>query len=909
MEEIIFLVIAIFIAGILGLVYLVFSVASLKYQVREMQKRLDAVEMLRGYLEALKKRMDQYESPPPEPEPAPEKKPEPLPLPEKLSVAEKPPEISPEEMPPPLPKPPVEMPKPATASPRIQVKTPPPEPPVPLSRSPELTDAIRAFFTGGNVVVRVGVIILFFGVAFLLKYAAAAGLFPIEFRLMGVGAGGIAMLVIGWRLREKRTAYGLILQGGAVGILYATLFVAAKRYGLIPLPLAFGLMAALSVLSGFLAVLQDSLALAAFGSAGGFLAPVLTSSGSGSHVMLFSYYAILNAGILLVAWFRAWRVLNLIGFAFTFVIGAAWGFRAYRPENFATTEPFLILFFLFFVVISILFAHRQPPRLKGYVDGTLVFGLPIIVFALQTGLIRRFEYGLAMSALALSIFYIGLASMLWNRKVEGMRMLTEAFLALGVVFGSLAVPLALDGRWTAAAWAMEGAALIWVGGRQNRLSARLFGLLLQFGGGMFFLIDLRQIPGSLPVINGVFLGGMLIALAGLFSAWYLERHAEKLRRWETGFHVLVMIWGLFWWFGTGINEIEDHLRHIDEGAALLLFAASSCGLMGWLSERIRWRTIKYPALGLLPVACLATFLLIADKFPSYHLFQRWHAVSWVAVLGFHLYLLRILEEKWPAGAVRVWHTGGLILAVFIFTWEAAWQVRHAVSRSWSGVVWGLLPGLVILVLQHWGDRIKWPIRRFSGQYNGAGAVMLWGWLCLWEFAACFKSGNPRPLPYIPILNPMDIIQIFGFLTLFSWVRTARNRKFPDFAASGAHGLYYTASALVFLWLNSVVARTVHFQGGVPFTSHALYNSPAFQAAISILWTLTAFGVMTGGSRKGSRNVWYTGGVLLFFVVLKLFFVDLDGVVARIISFIAVGILMLVMGYVAPPPPRKEEVQK
>ena len=67
--------------------------------------------------------------------------------------------------------------------------------------------------------------------------------------------------------------------------------------------------------------------------------------------------------------------------------------------------------------------------------------------------------------------------------------------------------------------------------------------------------------------------------------------------------------------------------------------------------------------------------------------------------------------------------------------------------------------------------------------------------------------------------------------------------------------------------------------------------------------------MTGGSRKGSRSVWYAGGVLLFFVVLKLFFVDLDGVVARIISFIAVGVLMLVMGYVAPPPPRKEEVRK
>jgi len=115
------------------------------------------------------------------------------------------------------------------------------------------------------------------------------------------------------------------------------------------------------------------------------------------------------------------------------------------------------------VAISILFAHRQPPELKGYVDGSLVFGVPLIAFALQSALVKNYEFGLAITALTVSTFYILLAKSLWNRKVRGMRMLTETFLALGVVFGSLAIPLALDGRWTAAAWALEGAALVWVG--------------------------------------------------------------------------------------------------------------------------------------------------------------------------------------------------------------------------------------------------------------------------------------------------------------------------------------------------------------------------------------------------------------------------------------------------------------
>ncbi|MFT5085133.1 MAG: hypothetical protein ACI9Y1_003191 [Lentisphaeria bacterium] len=74
-----------------------------------------------------------------------------------------------------------------------------------------------------------------------------------------------------------------------------------------------------------LAVLQNSRTFAALASAGGFLAPVLMSSGSGNHVGLFSYYAILNSAIFAVAWLKSWRLLNLIGFVFTFAIGLAWG--------------------------------------------------------------------------------------------------------------------------------------------------------------------------------------------------------------------------------------------------------------------------------------------------------------------------------------------------------------------------------------------------------------------------------------------------------------------------------------------------------------------------------------------------------------------------------------------------------
>jgi len=183
---------------------------------------------------------------------------------------------------------------------------------------------VSEWLTTGNVPVKVGVIISFIGIAFLLKYAVDRRLLVIslEFRLLAVAAAGIAMALTGWRLRNKKRVYALSLQGGGIGILFLTVFAALRLWQLLPPTLSFVLLVALTVCTGALAVTQNSKSLAILGVVGGFLAPVLTSTGQGSHVVLFSYYLVLNIAILGIAWFRAWRGLNLVGWVFTFVIGS-----------------------------------------------------------------------------------------------------------------------------------------------------------------------------------------------------------------------------------------------------------------------------------------------------------------------------------------------------------------------------------------------------------------------------------------------------------------------------------------------------------------------------------------------------------------------------------------------------------
>lgn len=784
---------------------------------------------------------------------------------------------------------------------------PPPQP----TQRPPMPDpdwwlnSIKTWFTTGNVVAKVGVIVLFFGVAFLLKFVVDRGVLPIELRLAGVAVGGLVLFGVGWRLKHDSRPYALIIQGAGIGVLYLTVFAASKLYGFVPPAFAFFVMAALVGVSGALAVLQDAKGLAVFGMIGGFLAPVLMSTHSGNHVLLFSYYAVLNVGVLGIAWFKAWRELNLIGFVFTFVIGTLWGIQSYQPRHFSTTEPFLIGFFVLYVAIAVLFAHRQPPQLYGYVDGTLVFGVPVVAFALQHALVRDMEYGLAFSALGAGALYTVLATLLWKRRREGMRMLAEALLALGVVFGSLAIPLALDGRWTAAAWALEGVAFVWVGLRQQRLSVRSFGVLLQLGAGIFFLRALNDPTGAVPILNGWFLGCLIIGVAGLLSNLLYERYEEQLTTEEEVLAVPFLVWGLLWWVGGGATEIERHVARQDWVAAGLVFVAASAMVMGWLSVRLSWTSMRYPPIGLLPVMVLLGLASVGS-----HPFARWGSVAWGIGLAVQYHLLWRFDRDWPRSLTPVWHAATWWGLVALAIWEATWVVGRieGLAMSWEFAAWGLIPCLMIAALVAWGERLRWPVQAHWSVYLGLGVGPIAIVIMCWSVVSWVRSGEADPLPYLPFLNPLDLTQLVALTVLLGWERRARNENLSVFQDIPRESLVPVVGAVVFLWFNAVLARTVHAWADVPFSAGALFGSNVFQATISIAWSAMALALMVGASRKQHRQVWRVGGVLLGLVVAKLFLIDLagTGTIARIVSFVAVGLLMLLIGYWSPLPPRRRE---
>jgi uncharacterized membrane protein len=784
---------------------------------------------------------------------------------------------------------------------------------------------VREYFTGGNTLVRVGVVILFFGVAFWLRYVAEHSHVPIQLRLSAVALGGVALIALGWGLRRRRTGYALAIQGGGVGILYLTTFAALRLYSLLPTSGAFLLLILLAAFSAGLAVLQDSQAFALLAITGGFLAPILASTGEGSHVALFSYYAVLNASILAMAWTKSWRPLNFVGFAFTFVIATAWGALRYRPELFASTEPFLVLFFLFYFALAILFSTRQPPELKGYVDGTLVFGTPIATFGYQTGLLHDRPLALAASALLLAAFYFLTAWVLRRRQQPSQRLLIEAFTALGWVFVTVAVPLGFDDRRSAATWALEGAALVWIGCRQNRAFSRAFGAFLLLGGGILFLAHVGLPYGSLPILNGAFIAGVLVAASSVFAADVLQRSADRLRPYEREVPAALFLWGLCWWVYTGLIEVDRHAVDPYGRPIALVFLSATAILSSELARRTPLRIARWPALALLPV-----MVLFVGPIVELHQHPFAEGGWWAWPLAFASFYFVCRRHEGPPDTLisRLLHVGSAWLLVLLLTWELAWRMDQVFSGrgSWQAIGWALVPLVALFALPRLTTRNvpqwpAWPFRVHAHPYVVVAGVGIAGYLALWSLVVSGSlPADADPFPYVPVLNPLDLTQVLVLLVLLRYWLFCRARdttrdtardtiRDTTFRAGTAvdQGMASALAALCFIWLNAALLRAVHQWAGIPFDMDSMLHSTLVQTSLSIFWTVLALTTMLIATRRASRPVWLVGAGLLAVVIAKLFLIDLSrvGTVERIVSFVGVGVLTLVIGYFSPLPPNAQ----
>jgi uncharacterized membrane protein len=811
-----------------------------------------------------------------------------------------------EPMPPPIaPEParekPVFEPVPSRAAPAAEPVFPPPE--TPVQPALDWLEPVRRWVFGGNTIVKVGVAILFIGLAFLAKFASEHVRIPIELRLTLIALAAIALLVFGWRLRHRRRGYAEVLQGGAVGVLYLTLFAAFKLYGVLAVGPVFVLMVAVAALSAALAVLQNARALAVVGALGGFATPLLVSTGQGNYVALFTYYLVLDLGIAAVAWYRTWRALNLIGFTATFLVATGWGVLQYRPEHYPASQGFLIAFFLLFVAIMLMpirvgAPEGQTNRADRWVTGSLLFGLPTVTFALQYGLVREMDYGVALSALVLAGFYVGLAW--WARRRSELAVAFEAALAIATVFLTLVIPFALDARSTSGAWALEGAGLVWLGFRQARRLPRAFGyaLLLMAGFAMVRAWDIYPPPET--AASATFLNCLLAGAASIAAAAFVARaRLQPVDTIEAWAEAWLIGWGTLWLLAAAVIEVDAVVPNRYILASLLGSVSAIALVFSLLQRRLRWPRIGIPAMGHAPVHGLG--LLIAAATLDRPL-QDGGWLAWPVFVGVHLVVLRLVApDRRPLARDAVHALGALIVAALgALEGRAVTATWGDPASAWAWLGWMVVPAALLYWLERPRTAERWPVSAAPAAYRaGAGAILTLS-LVFWTVVANARSnGSAAPLPHLPLVNPLDLGVAAALFAAWRWLASDPIRE-------GRTPLRIVTVVAGFVWINAILLRAFHHYGGVPYEIDAWSASLPVQTGITLLWTVTALAVMWLSARHTARFAWMGGAGLLGLVVTKLMLVDLSGSgnVLRIVSFVGVGVLMLIIGYVAPLPPKE-----
>ncbi len=675
---------------------------------------------------------------------------------------------------------------PATAPPLLSSSTsapsptpstsPPPPPPPP--RAPavpwpqRLPAPLRKLLFGGNTLVKIGVLILFLGLAFLLSYTAERVTVPVELRYALVALAGAALVGLGWFLRRRRADYALVLQGAGIGVFYLTPLSAMKLSELLPPTLGFAFLFAVAVLSAVLAVLQNAPVLAIVAALEGFAAPVLASTGANQPVALFTYLLVLDVGIFLVAWFKAWRPLNLIGLVGTFTLAAGWAHRFYTDAQYPLVQPFLIVFFVLFAMIGLLFARRtlaEPAMLAtaarvdadvtplaagsaaglaaatgadtasatsqplasraaaalrrvGRVDSSLVFGAPMAAFGLQMLMMRGSAFGAAISALAFGAFYLGLGRFVFATQGIGLALLAEAYAIVGVIFATLAIPLGFEGQWTGAAWAIEAAGMYWLGIRQQRPYSRAFAFVLVVGAVVQLLraVAVVDMAGA-PVLQGSLIGPILLA-AGVFAMWWLQRRAGH-----------------------------------DQGAGREALAGSALPWIGVAAlTLLPWQTLAPPAAATATALMSVAVYVVSLRFGLAPLRAIVHALQLLAVLAF-IATLQSGPNAGSGAALDAGRYGTLEAALIVLSVLAttAWSMRlahRAAIAAGTAPVWTLVQiagavggvallhlamllaldlGQVALVWPVTALIVLWvalrishpPLAAFAGVLQGAAAVL------------------------------------------------------------------------------------------------------------------------------------------------------------------------------------------
>ena len=406
---------------------------------------------------------------------------------------------------------------PASESPGLPLPVPSPAgpglplpPPAARRDKPEDWERVIA----GRWLNRIGLIAVAIGMSYFLKYAidndwiGPRGQVAIGFLI------GAALVASGpaW-LKRGYTYFADGMTGLGAAVLYLSAWAAANYHHLISPVAGFVLMSAITASILAIAIARRSQWVAIVALAGGFLTPILMSTGRNAEVELFTYLAVLNAGLLGVARARSWRAIDLPAFVLTQLYFWGWYGRYYEAAAIVPTTIFAAVFFAEFAALPLV--RRLNTGQLRVPQALLALANPaMFLLALHQMLWPDHRWTLTVATLGLAAVHLMMARVApAGSGTAAQARLLFAGIALTCV--TLAVPMRLDGPWVTWSWAVEAAVLTWIGFRTLAVHLRTLAMIL-FAIVIWRLFELDH-EASRFLLNARFMTAV-VTVASLFVA-------------------------------------------------------------------------------------------------------------------------------------------------------------------------------------------------------------------------------------------------------------------------------------------------------------------------------------------------------------------------------------------------------
>lgn len=502
---------------------------------------------------------------------------------------------------------------------------------------------------GGRWLNYIGIIALLFGAAFFLKHAFESQWIGEKTRILAGIICGAALLAYSQKLLHRGYRFfseGIAGLGSA--ILFLSVYSGWGFYRLFPPWVAFTGMVAVSGLTVLLALRRDSERIGVLALVGGYLTPVLLSTGVDRQMILFSYLVVLNACFLVLAWSRHWRSLDVLSFLGTQFLFWGWYNRFYSPPKLFPTFVFASLFFIQFAALPVIRTVKKEPLSTDRIVLMLLNAFWLLA-ALEGMLWPGHRWFLAGVFAVLAAAHAAAGRALWPAEPKPPPAASLVYGGLGLTFATLIIAVVLRGQWMTIAFAIEGAALVWSGFYANLRLLRGAGLSL------FGLVAFRL--AAFPLASGPFLWNARFAAFGVtalcFAAtiWPAQRRKGAMDQTEqslfaaTGVAANVFflwalsleLWDLFGKPGTGSAVDRKFAQQL---ALSLLWSSYAIALM-LLGVQRKIKALRWQGLALFGIVVAKVF------FHDLSFLQQFYRVLSFVVLGLALLIASFLYHRRP----------------------------------------------------------------------------------------------------------------------------------------------------------------------------------------------------------------------------------------------------------------------